>query len=120
VTPADSIGSQAGSSVGQSLSRYSPHADPQLLFERALYAQIVGRESHHWVMTFKPSGASRQSARHLHHFAPVVRRRDVVAIEPSLSSTRNDGAFQARTVDQSRLRPVAVAASRTARAASVA
>ena len=40
--------------------------------------------------------------------------------KPSLSSTRNDGAFQDRTVDQIRYRPVAKAAANTAPAASVA
>lgn len=38
----------------------------------------------------------------------------------SFSSTRSDAAFHVRTVDQSRIRPVVVAASRMARAASVA
>lgn len=39
---------------------------------------------------------------------------------PSFSRTRNDAVFQGRTVDQSRSRPVATAASSTADAASVA
>jgi hypothetical protein len=39
---------------------------------------------------------------------------------PSFSRTRSDGVFQLPTVDQSRVRPVAIAASSTARAASVA
>jgi AcrR family transcriptional regulator len=44
----------------------------------------------------------------------------VVALEAELSITRKDAAFQAPTVAQSRCRPVAMAASRTADAASVA
>ncbi len=40
--------------------------------------------------------------------------------KPSFSSTRNDGVFHTPTVDHNRFRPVAIAASSTARAASVA
>jgi predicted lipoprotein with Yx(FWY)xxD motif len=40
------------------------------------------------------------------------------SLNPSFSRTRSDGVFQLPTVDQSRVRPVATAASRTARAAA--
>jgi hypothetical protein len=44
----------------------------------------------------------------------------VVAAEPELVEDRNDAVFDSRSVAQIRARPVACAASSTARAASVA
>ena len=47
-------------------------------------------------------------------------KRTVMPLKSYLSNTRNDAVFQAPTVDQSLWRPVAIAASSTADAASVA
>jgi hypothetical protein len=66
------------------------------------------------------AGSGQGSVRVSHTMSP---RSSVVTwsrSKPILSRTRKDAMFQVRTVDQSRLRPVAIAASSTAWAASVA
>ena len=66
-------------------------------------------------------GESHGNARVIHTISPRSSGVETWSrSKPSLSSTRNNRAFQARTVEPRRVRPVAIAASSTARAASVA